>query len=204
MNKDLPKTNIIIRVLLVKYGNSTGTAFTVEKNDKQFLISAKHVFDGISEDDEIEVFANNVWKRLKVKPIFCDDEKVDLIALDFGNKFITGVPPIEIGTRHTLLAQNAYFLGFPYGMFTDSGELNNKKPFPFIKKSIVSSINKEIIYLDGHNNRGFSGGPVTITNKDNKTQIIGVVSSYLGDSVNKTENSGIFVAYNISLIFDKL
>ena len=204
MNQDIPRANIIVRVLFIKYGNSTGTAFTIEKNDKQFLVSAKHIFKEVSENDHVEIFADGKWIELEVKPIFCDDEKIDIIAFDFGDKPITNNLEVEIGTQNAIFGQKAYFLGFPYGMFTDSGDINNKKPFPFIKQSIISSINKDIIYLDGHNNRGFSGGPVVITNSKNQTQIIGVVSGYINDSVNITENSGIFIAYNVSLIFDKL
>ena len=71
------------------------------------------------------------------------------------------------------------------------------------------------IFLDGHNNPGFSGGPVVITNLGNeskhKMRIIGVISAYLneekviktpyGDFKNR-ENSGIVVSYAFDHVFE--
>lgn len=70
------------------------------------------------------------------------------------------------------------------------------------------------IFLDGHNNPGFSGGPVVITNHENgktRMQIIGIVSAYLneekiiktplGDFKN-SENSGIVLSYAFDHVFE--
>ena len=66
------------------------------------------------------------------------------------------------------------------------------------------------ILLDGHNNPGFSGGPVIVTGKDpskNEIKVIAVIAAYLnqskiikspvGDLVND-ENSGIVISYSIN------
>ena len=57
--------------------------------------------------------------------------------------------------------QDAYFLGFPFGIGFDLGGGS----LPFVKKAIVSGLYKSIngvslVLLDGINNPGFSGGPV--------------------------------------------
>jgi len=197
-------TNIIQRVLFVRYQNNVGTGFTIEKNNKQYLISAKHVFPNLTKSDEILIFNDGDWRKLNVTPIFCKDNSVDIICFDLNGKVITPMHEIELGMDSIAFGQDAYFLGFPYGLSTDSGDINNKYPFPFVKKCIVSSINKKMIYLDGHNNRGFSGGPVVVTGKNNSIKVVGVVSGFLGDAVNKSENSGIFYANSISLITDSI
>ncbi|MDD4804049.1 MAG: hypothetical protein PHN69_02650 [Candidatus Pacebacteria bacterium] len=197
-------TNIIQRVLFVNYNNLTGTAFTIEKNGKQYLISAKHIFPDLTTASQIKVFHDGSWKTLNITPIFCKDKNIDIIAFDIGSKYLTPVHKVNLGMSNIYYSQDAYFLGFPYGMFTDSGIINNNFPFPFAKKCIISAINKRIIYFDGHNNRGFSGGPVVIVEKDNLIKIIGVVSAFLGDSVNRTENSGIFYCHAIDNIIEVL
>ena len=45
-------TNIIQRVVFVSYNGLTGTAFTIEKNERQYLVSAKHVFFGLTKQDK--------------------------------------------------------------------------------------------------------------------------------------------------------
>lgn len=197
-------TNIIQRVLFVRFGDNIGTGFTVEKDDKQYLVSAKHVFPGLTKTDEISVFKDGDWRKITVDPLFCKDNDVDIIAFDIGDKTITPKHEVQLGMAGLFVSQDAYFLGFPYGLSTDSGEINNKYPFPFIKKCIVSAVNKQTIFLDGHNNRGFSGGPVVTVDNKNAVKIIGVVSGFLGDDQNKTENSGIFYANNISLITEMM
>lgn len=204
MSNKLITTNIIQRVLFVNYQQSVGTAFTVEKNNKQYLVSAKHVFTKLTKPDVIRIFNDNVWKDLDVKPIFCEDNSIDIIAFDLGDKKITPTHKIELGVGGINYGQDAFFLGFPYSKFTDSGQINNKYPFPFVKKAIISAIDKGVLFLDGHNNRGFSGGPVVVVKDDRTIKVIGVVSGFLTDDVNTTENSGIFYAYNIDPIIKEL
>ena len=80
--------------------------------------------------------------------------------------------------------QDVYFVGYPYGQFADFGELNWNYPLPFIKKGIVSCVEQEPdgtkrVYLDAHNNPGFSGGPVVFKESNsNSFKIASVISGY--------------------------
>ena len=82
-----------------------------------------------------------------------------------------------------IYGQDAYFLGFPYGLKSEYEDFNNNFPVPFVKKAIVSSLdtdkdcNRQIIFLDGHNNPGFSGGPVVFTElRKNVYKVVSVIS----------------------------
>ena len=80
--------------------------------------------------------------------------------------------------------QDLYFLGFPYGQSTDHGNLLNNFPFPFVKKAILSAITGgnqgvSLLFLDGHNNPGFSGGPIVFSSQDKKEyKVAGVISGF--------------------------
>ena len=125
-------------------------------------------------------------------------------------------PWVELSCADVILGQDVNFLGFPYfgsSIQYKSETLNRDFPFPLVKKATLSSLpqaNHPFFYLDGHNNPGFSGGPVTFwDSKSNKQKIVGVISSYLTQTgeikpveTSSTqlfyqENSGIAVAYNI-------
>lgn len=56
------------------------------------------------------------------------------------------------------IGERVIFLGYPLGIKTIADSLTA----PLVKGALVSGIIKssDIILLDGHNNRGFSGGPV--------------------------------------------
>jgi len=116
--------------------------------------------------------------------------------------------------RHYYLSQDAFFLGFPYGMMTGFEPCNNGYPIPFVKKATISNFGDSengtrIIYFDGHNNPGFSGGPVFYNSlEDHSFRIAGVVFGfrfsrepiYIGDAKARMHyqyNTGITLAYGI-------
>ena len=87
-----------------------------------------------------------------------------------------------------LLGDEGFFMGFPYGLSTsDRGNTNAGFPLPLLKKAVFSgnSLMNDIyvLLLDGHNNPGFSGGPVLFKDRlksgDNKYHLIGVISAYV-------------------------
>jgi hypothetical protein len=217
-------SDILQRVLLLKYGNGTATAFSVEVDNYQFLITAKHAVPNIEHSGQIEIFHNDQWKGIAVTAIYCDIDEVDIIAL-FSQSQLTPIFPTNFGLAADLyVSQDVYFCGFPYGWSNYAGQVNNGHPLPFVKKAICSAFGfieteagmfAEKVYLDGHNNPGFSGGPVSFLSKNTgKQTIAGVISGYhwqaepIQSKKNPEEaeqlyyqaNTGIIVAYNMSPI----
>ena len=80
--------------------------------------------------------------------------------------------------------------------------------------AILVKNNYEVLYLDGHNNPGFSGGPVVYKSpNNNRFQICGVVSGYRiqeqpgfasGSPLNIyfRENTGIIISHGINSAID--
>jgi S1-C subfamily serine protease len=213
-------TNILQRVFFLKYKDSTGTAFTVDVDGKQYLITAKHVVDGIMQNDLIEIFYNNRWKKIKVKPIKCGNDQADIIVLIIPFSLS---PPFEIiaNSEGMFLSQDMYFLGYPYQQIFEDNGVNRNFPLPFVKKGILSATTHDnegnlIIYLDGHNNPGFSGGPIVFQNiEEDKLHIAGVISAYRTQYdpviVNGTKtglavmsNAGIVLGYDIKPAIDAI
>ncbi len=87
-----------------------------------------------------------------------------------------GEYPVTIYDSYRL-GESVHFLGFPFGLRSEVGEMNSEFPIPWVKCGIVSGFEGDVIFLDGHNNPGFSGGPV-VRNGGSDAQILGVVSAY--------------------------
>lgn len=49
-------TNVLQRTFRIKYGENTGTCFTIDVDDRQYIATARHVVDGIQRKDTIEIF----------------------------------------------------------------------------------------------------------------------------------------------------
>jgi hypothetical protein len=53
--------------------SSFGTAFSLEVDGRQYLITAKHVVAGLKDDDSVEIYKADHWSTTKVHVLRCDD-----------------------------------------------------------------------------------------------------------------------------------
>lgn len=210
--------NAIHRTFQIMVGQSTGTCFTVDVDDKQYIVTAKHVIESISDSATISIFHDNQWKPIDVTLVGHSKGDID-VSVIATTALLSPSLELESSMDGIIYGQDVYFLGFPYGMVTDAGVINNDFPMPFVKKAIVSNITStssktELIFLDGHNNPGFSGGPVIFVDQSNKKQkVAAIISGYRfkeepiyqnGQEVNLTYkyNTGLIITHDIKNAID--
>ncbi len=232
-------SNVIHRTFWLKRANSNSifTGFTIDVDDRQYLCTAKHcVPDADSESfSHIEIFRYKRWNQLEVKLIGFGSKGSDICVLGTNEILSPQLPmlPTSVGIA---FGQDAYFLGFPHGLRTDVKiKVNRGYPVPFIKKCIMSAERPPeskpelgVMYFDGHNNKGFSGGPIIFRengNPRNDFKVAAVVSSFMaepgvfidglekdmmsieledGKRRNMMVNAGIFVAHDIRHAIDAI
>jgi hypothetical protein len=212
---EMVRSEALSRVYMIKYNKNIGSSFTLDIENKQYLITAKHTLSNIKRIDVIEIFHAKMWKKLKVQRIDLENPKIDIIVLAPGiqlspaTKFVPSIDGL-------FLSQNLFFLGFPFGMRMDSGEINNLFPFPFVRKGILSAMSfvnteEKVLWVDGFNNKGFSGGPILyFDRKTNETKVVGVVSSFkeellevsfskdISTALKAVSNAGLMMGYAIT------
>lgn len=213
-------SNVLQRTFQLKYGSQTGACFTLDVDGRQYLITARHVVDGIKGGGQIEIRRDSQWQPLGVKAFFPSPQSVDIAVL---------APSVQISPSLLLpadsvnlfVSQDVYFLGFPYGLSMDAKNLNAGFPLPFVKKGIVAAVvaadgGAEIIVVDGLNNPGFSGGPLVYQDvKTRELKVAGVVSSYRFQedrvfeggketTLSVRSNTGLIVAYGIRKALDAI
>ncbi len=211
-------TNAIQRTFKIRLGDSQGTAFTIERAGRQYLVTARHVL-AENEPGMIEIWHEEVWKSLFVRVVGIGHGDVDVAVLAATFQ-VSPVYPLEIGAHGMHYSQPVYILGFPLGLRSGGAEINRGLPIPFVKSGIVSAIESGAgrIYIDTHVNEGFSGGPVVFHPRDraaeaHELRVAGVVAGYVechrpvlgGDGLhlaNAGENSGIGVAIGAKHIID--
>ena len=209
----------------------TASCFAMNIDNKQYIITARHFFDYIDPSsnehwtmvgDSINIKYNNKWNNTPIKIVGHGDDKID-ISVFVTEKYVSllggynNSPEIKTELWY---GDEVYFLGFPHMQEAEAGFT---KPFPILKSAKISSGNRDYLYLDGHNNSGFSGGPVLFQKdtfgfiRDEKSmrihnpyplKIVGVVSGYIqeeidgdiiqtGIGVKSKMNSGIMLVYRI-------
>ena len=110
--------------------------------------------------------------------------------------------------------QDVYFLGFPYGYLGRYHFGPQGYPLPFVKKATLSLFDGKTFLLDGHNNPGFSGGPVVFTEPfKHNYKVAAVVSGYraveepvfadgVASGLTYSYNTGIIIAHAIDWALD--
>ena len=152
------------------------------------------------------------WNEYQtVKTLFPSSDDVDIAVFET-NELIQSpylIGPARKGEGPTF-GQEVWFLGYPFGIHTHT----KNSEFPFIKRGTISAIDASnpdaaVLYIDGFNNPGFSGGPILYWDfKAQAYRLLGVVMGYKEDSAKiivngqhvNTQflvNSGILVGYRI-------
>lgn len=209
-------TNILQRTFRLT-GSQTGTCFTVDVDSRQYIVTARHLVSTIGESGTVTILKDRREVRVPVQLVGHGKGGADVSVL---------AAPLQLSPTHRLLTttagmaigQDVCFLGFPYGLATDVGSINRHFPIPLIKRAIVSGMvmESDTLLLDGHNNRGFSGGPIVYYQRNDPSgdpTAVGVVSGfrYAWEPVYEGEdqtglrykhNTGIVLGYGIKHVTD--
>lgn len=212
----MPQSEVLCRTLRISYNTSSGSAFTIEVNGIQYIITAKHLFksDRYPATAQITILEQKKYMPYNVEIKYPSKSSIDIAVIKLiPYQLLTPTFENEFSSNGIIIGQDLYFLGFPYDYDDLLCDLPGEThPMPFIKKACLSSIifpNGKLL-LDGHNNPGFSGGPVCFKPQGSKSyNIAGVIASYRFDrqvvfdkDENETdmfvkENTGIINAYDI-------
>ena len=176
--------NIIHRTLHIGWNNSAGTGFTIERESKQYLITARHVVYGIESGSTIKIFHDEKWKNLNVNVVgIGTEEEVDVAVLACSVQ-LSPLHPLVPSAAGLIYGQSVSFLGYPFGWNSGGEHINRGIPLPFAKAGIVSAMqfgDVKRIFLDAHGNKGFSGGPVVFVPHEQPNgdlQVAGIVSNF--------------------------
>jgi hypothetical protein len=208
---------------LIKVGNSTATAFTVDYKGAIYLVTARHVAGALPENNPVlQMFLKDKWEELHLsKRLLPPSADVDIAVFATGEKI---AKPFQVGLSSEgegpTMGQQVWFLGYPFGdtaMTTRMGD----GILPFIKRGTISVINGNkpdavVLYIDGFNNPGFSGGPIVYWEfQKHAYRLLGVVQGFRNDTakimVNKQQldtnvlvNSGILTGYSIKHVIEAI
>ena len=204
----------------------TGTCFMVLRAGKQYFVTAAHLFESSHKSGDIvpvQMVVQNELQSFDAHIYFHANKNVDIAVFTLPEKITQNLTVPEeqekykeqlqewytsngVSTDSIFITEglNAYFFGFPLGL----GEEFFGVKFPLVKKAIISGWTKrngiELLLLDGHNNVGFSGGPIVAYNTAKKKMcLVGILSGYVPESINVKQkatlsvnaNSGIMICY---------
>jgi hypothetical protein len=211
--------NVFSRVLLVAFGDLLGSAFTIEVDGRQYLVTARHVATAGGGTGPLRVVRTGDFEVVPVVDVaVASSDHVD-VAVVAPAQQLTRTLPFPASMDGLTWGQEMFFLGFPFGLQGEPREINEGRPLPFVKRAQHSGEFLEdggrVMVLDGHNVKGMSGGPIVFrTPDDPQFRVAGIVQSYWrrqspvfqpdGSETNQyvIENPGILLGYSISYAVD--
>jgi hypothetical protein len=192
-----------------------GSGFTVDRHDRQWLVTARHVVEGAApETISVTSLKNKSYNDLEPVPT---NPNADVAVFSLRGKRLTHNYSLEPSAMGLAIGQDCYFLGFPLGWSTP----NQDERLPFVKKAAMSGMTKTtagvpVWMFDGMNLQGFSGGPIVFQSiMTKKWHVMGVVHGYqtspvlvhdsAGNAIGSANtNSGFFVGFGIDHATDAI
>lgn len=213
IDHDYMPAEMLYRTLRIKLGNEQGTAFSIECDGRMYIVTARHVVAGVARQGAVlQIWQEEQWKNYQtVRTIFPSSDEVDIAIFETNEKVEKHYKVLTMSGSDSGLGHQVWFFGYPWGIAT---HFTNGKMAAFVKQGLVSAIDATkpdavVLYVDGANNPGFSGGPIVFWNPSTRAyEIIGVIMGYKEDSAkamingqqvetNILVNSGILVGYSI-------
>ena len=193
------------------------TCFKIFHGSKQYFVTAAHLFKPNDKSGDIvpvRLLISGNLKDFDARVYFHKKRNIDVALIKLPDDVPQG-KGISLDSIHLSFGSPVFFYGYP---LSNLGTQTPEIKFPIIKSAILSGVvkygNVDVLVLDGHNNRGFSGGPVVAYDTGTKkTHLVGLVSGYLfeprGVQIKEErfsfdENSGIILCYGTSYIQDIL
>jgi S1-C subfamily serine protease len=211
--------NVVGRVLQIQFNNMTGTGFIVDYESGQYIVTANHLMITASDKAAVQIhYSDSEWHSLDVTVLHGPNECIDVAVLILAANKLTTADPVSALDDQFLFGQEAYFLGYPYGLYTSFR--GQKVVVPVVKHGYISAsvpcsaiplvgaAADRLILMDGMNNQGFSGGPVVAPDLNmpgHPFKFVGVIKAYRNADFSNTQiagNSGISLVVPIERAID--
>ena len=183
-----PNTNILHRIFNVRVANHTtvlsvGTAFVVDEDNREYLVTARHMAEPLGSG-VLQVLGVDGWVTHSEEAVGHGSQSVDVSVIALARTIVpeNGRFPVAFGMGGMIYGHEVLFLGFPTGYDPNSvPRLASGSPLPLVKYARMSSLPLKgfPMWLDGHNNPGFSGSPLCfVPSKSGELSVAGVVTAY--------------------------
>lgn len=169
-----PRAEHLQRTFQVRSGDKTGTAFTLEQDDRQYLVSALHVVERAVETASLDIWYQNAWHTMAVVVVGMSMEQ-DIVVLA-APRLLGHVMNIEIDYKGCVAGQEVFILGYPLGIRGPS--VDPGFPLPIIKRGIVAYFqfgDPGALYISASANPGFSGGPVFFPSRERRRALLAAI-----------------------------
>jgi hypothetical protein len=188
----MPTGGVLTRMTIVMSNYGSGTAFSIDVDNREYWITAKHLLNGAkhppygtitSKSASLSVLDPRAesarWLPVKFSVLDVGKD-IDVVVLAASTPLLQNpVPSPKAEFGSVMLGSDCEFLGFPSATGGAWKARFGEQTYwmPYVKHCFVSAVPaaSNVVILDGVNNPGFSGGPVVYHTGPDQ-QIVAVIS----------------------------
>lgn len=173
----------LIPTIKINSANRVGTAVLVRSHGRGYVVTARHLVDGLQAAERILVRKLDGWGPVEVEDVrYGDDNRIDDIA-------VLSVPEVAVAQAidddlvmtGLTVGQTVAYCGFPLSLEGIAPE-GHEWPMALVKGGIYSGSvrmqGRTVHLFDAVNNVGFSGGPIFAQDVDGTPKLVAIVSGY--------------------------
>jgi hypothetical protein len=187
--------SVLFRTFMVKSDKDGGTIFSIDVDEREYWITAKHILTGANHPPygtvEAKIVTLSILSQVGERENWIPEtfnvidpgKDVDIVVLAPQKALLDEkiIQSAKVGSANVTFGGECEFAGYPFGSsWTAKFEKDEMVRMPFIKRCTISgqiTSPERVWVLDGINNEGFSGGPVVFGTGPSQ-QIIAVVSGF--------------------------
>jgi hypothetical protein len=194
-----PTTAALYRTFMIQTPLERGTAFSVDIENREYWITAKHLFTGkktgpagefkqthavaalLAQSGEGTEGQDQHWVS-QTFTVIDPGKDIDILILAPSKALLPTEASLNGNSAGVGFGADCEFLGFPYGGgWKARMEKDRMVWLPYVKHCTVSALvtdgGLKVWVLDGINNEGFSGGPVLFQTGANQ-EVFAVISGF--------------------------
>ena len=111
-------SNAIQRTVHIRYAGQIATAFFIDVDSRQNVVTAKHVVPDLQGEVLISILHNKYWRDVSVHLVGHAPGEADIALLYRIAGADLTLPPNAAGLT---VGQDAFFSDFPFGLFGEMG-----------------------------------------------------------------------------------
>ena len=115
-----PTGNVLSRVFEIRFGDHSATTFPIDYGDRQYFVTARNSMESATSGTAtVEIIGSGTkgWRSRPVTVLLGKNKCVDVAVLIPKDKRVSVAESIPYPYNYAI-GQEAYFLGFPYGLST--------------------------------------------------------------------------------------
>jgi S1-C subfamily serine protease len=177
-----PRASHFARVFHIRCGSETGTAFVIDVDGRQYLISARHVVAAAEDTASIELHRNGTWTAYVVTVVGKDDV-ADISILSLQERLVGPGHAVEVNAAGCRVGQTVFFLGYPLGL-RGPNAFTPEFPVALVGRGTLATFSSAHsppgAFLSANAPPGFSGAPIFFVHSEsgNATLFAILIQSY--------------------------